>query len=96
MKRKLLDFLACAMCKSYPLELYVFEEKEDEIVEGLLVCPNQNCKMWYPIIEEIPHCLPPELREKEEDQTFLRKWKNKIPEKVLKHGQPFNLASELT
>lgn len=96
MKRKLLDFLACAMCKSHPLELYVFEEKEDEIVEGLLVCSNQDCKMWYPIIEEIPHCLPPELRDKNEDKTFLKKWKDKIPEKVLKYGKPFNLASEIT
>ncbi len=93
MKKRLMDFLACAMCKSYPLELYVFEEK-DEIVEGLLVCPNNECRMWYPIIEEIPHCLPPELREKKEDLVFLEKWKDKIPEKVKKEGIPFNLANK--
>jgi len=93
MKRKLMDFLACAMCKSYPLELYVFEEK-DEIVEGLLICPNSECRMWYPIIEEIPHCLPPELREEKDDLTFLEKWKDKIPQKVLKEGKPFNLAQK--
>ncbi len=94
MKRRLMDFLACAICKSHPLELYVFEEKE-EIVEGLLVCPNDQCRMWYPIIEEIPHCLPPELRDEKEDLAFLRKWKEKIPEKVLKEGKPFNLSKEL-
>ena len=90
MKKRLMDFLACAMCKSYPLELHVFEEKE-EIVEGLLVCPDQKCNMWYPIIDEIPHCLPPELREEKEDLSFLEKWKNKIPEKILKEGKPFTL-----
>lgn len=88
-----MDFLACAMCKSYPLELHVFDEK-DEIVEGLLVCPNSECGMWYPIIEEIPHCLPPELREEKEDLAFLEKWKDKIPEKVLKNGKPFNLTKK--
>ncbi|MFQ5762357.1 MAG: Trm112 family protein [Candidatus Bathyarchaeia archaeon] len=93
MKRRLMDFLACAICKSYPLELHVFEEKE-EIVEGILICPSNECRLWYPIIEEIPHCLPPELREEKEDLQFLRKWKAKIPEKVLKNGRPFNLASE--
>ena len=93
MKKKLMDFLACAMCKSHPLELYVFKEKE-EIVEGLLICPNPDCNMWYPIIEEIPHCLPPELREEKEDLSFLRKWKEDIPEKVIKHGKPFNLSKE--
>ncbi|OYT53751.1 Trm112 family protein [Candidatus Bathyarchaeota archaeon] len=93
MKRRLMDFLACAICKSHPLELYVFEEK-DEIVEGLLVCPNPECKMWYPIIDEIPHCLPPDLRNKKEDLAFLKKWKDKIPEKVLKEGKPFNLSQE--
>ena len=95
MKRRLMEFLACAMCKSYPLELYVFEERGEEIVSGLLVCPNQECGLWYPIIDEIPHCLPPELRDEKEDLAFLRKWKEKIPEKVLREGKPYNLASEL-
>ncbi|MEM3737140.1 MAG: Trm112 family protein [Candidatus Bathyarchaeia archaeon] len=94
MKRKLMDFLACAMCKSHPLELYVFVEGE-EIVEGLLVCPNPECRMWYPIIEEIPHCLPPDLRQDKDDLEFLRKWKSQIPEKVLKEGRPFNLSAEM-
>ena len=90
MKKRLMDFLACAMCKSFPLELHVFEEK-DEIVEGLLVCPNQECNMWYPIIDEIPRCLPPDLREEKDDLSFLEKWKNKIPERILKKGKPFTL-----
>lgn len=90
MKRKLMDILACPIDKKYPLELHVFEEKE-EIVEGLLICPE--CNRWYPIIEEIPHMLPDELREKDEDLVFLRKWKDKIPEKIIKQGKPFNLSA---
>jgi len=35
--------------------------------------------------------LPDDLREKNEDLPFLRKWKDKIPETYLSEGQPFNL-----
>ena len=88
MKRRLMDILACPICKHYPLDLHVFDEKE-EIVEGLLTC--SACLRWYPIIEEIPHMLPDELREEKEDLSFLQKWKAKIPEKVIKEGKPFKL-----
>ncbi|WP_342833411.1 Trm112 family protein, partial [Candidatus Hadarchaeum sp.] len=50
MKRELMEILACPVCKSYPLELHVFEEGQ-EIVEGMLICPK--CSRWYPIVEEI-------------------------------------------
>ena len=93
MKRRLMDFLACAICKTHHLELHIFEERE-EIVEGLLICPNPECRMWYPIIEEIPHCIPTELRQEKEDLDFLKKWRDKTPEKVLKEGRPFNLSTE--
>jgi hypothetical protein len=35
--------------------------------------------------------LPDELRKREEDLPFLKKWKEKIPEKILVEGKPFNL-----
>ncbi|MCS7097415.1 MAG: hypothetical protein NZ922_00295 [Candidatus Methanomethyliaceae archaeon] len=88
MKRRLLDILACPMCKYYPLELIVFEE-EEEIEEGLLIC--NNCNRWYPIIEAIPHMLPDDLRDEKEDLEFLKKWQERAPEKILKSGKPFNL-----
>jgi len=91
MKRKLMDILACPIDKYYPLELYVFEEKA-EIVEGLIICPK--CNRFYPIIEEIPHMLPDELRTKNEDVGFLKKWKEKVPTKILDEGKPFNLKTE--
>ena len=90
-KRKLMDILACPIDKYYPLDLYVFEEK-DEIVEGLIVC--SKCLRWYPIRDEIPEMLPDELREEKDEIPFLKKWKDKIPEKILVEGKPFNLKGK--
>jgi len=88
LKRRLLDILACPMDKHYPLELYVFDEKE-EINEGLLFCTE--CSRWYPISDEIPQMLPDDLRESREDLSWLEKWKGQVPEKVLLEGKPFRL-----
>jgi uncharacterized protein YbaR (Trm112 family) len=90
MKKELIEVLACPIDKEYPLELHVFEQK-DEIIEGLIVCPK--CLRWYPIRDEIPEMLPDELRKENEDLPFLKKWKNKIPEKILKQGRPFRLRT---
>ncbi|MGA2309164.1 MAG: Trm112 family protein [Candidatus Bathyarchaeia archaeon] len=89
MKKKLMEILACPIDKEYPLELLVFEEKE-EIVEGLIICPK--CSRWYPIRDEIPEMLPDEMRTEKEDLPFLKKWKAKTPEKILREGKPFNLG----
>jgi len=88
MKRKLMDILACPIDKYHPLELHVFEEK-DEIVEGLIICPK--CLRWYPIRDEIPEMLPDELRKESEDLPFLKKWATKIPEKIVSEGKPFSV-----
>jgi uncharacterized protein len=90
LKRRLLDILACPIDKHYPLELHVFEEKE-EITEGLLICTE--CNRWYPITDEIPQMLPDDLREAKEDLEWLSKWKSQVPERVLTQGQPFRLSS---
>jgi len=88
LKRRLMDILACPIDKHYPLDLHVFEEKE-EIVEGLLVCGE--CGRWYPIMDEIPQLLPDDLREQRDELSWLSKWKEKTPPRVLKEGKPFNL-----
>ncbi len=85
-----MDILACPIDKSYPLELQVFEQ-ENEIRSGIITCPK--CNRWYPIIDEIPHMLPDDLREQTEDIAFLEKWKENIPSKVLSEGRPFNLKA---
>ncbi|MEM2843241.1 MAG: Trm112 family protein [Candidatus Bathyarchaeia archaeon] len=88
MKKTLMEILACPICKHHPLQLYVLEEKK-EVVEGLIFC--SSCKRWYPIIDEIPHMLPDELRRKDEDLNFLKKWREKIPEEIIKEGKPYTL-----
>lgn len=89
MKKRLMEILACPIDKAYPLELHVFEEG-DEIVSGIIIC--SKCNRWYPIIDEIPHMLPDDLREEKEDLAFLRKWKEKIPQNTLTEGRPFKLS----
>lgn len=89
MKRRLLDILACPICKHHPLDLQVFKES-GEINEGILVC--DSCKRWYPIIDDIPHMLPDDLRKPDEDLKFLERWKEKIPAEIAERGEPFNLT----
>jgi len=92
MRRKLMEILACPIDKHHPLELLIFDKKE-EIVEGLIICPK--CLRWYPIRSEIPEMLPDELRKEGEDLPFLRQWEARIPEKILLKGKPFNLKNEM-
>ncbi len=63
---------------------------KEEIVTGVLYC--EKCHRWYPIIEEIPRMLPDELRDKEKNLAFLERYREKLPEEIVKHGRPFNLA----
>jgi len=91
MKKKLMEILACPIDKHHPLELHIFEEKE-EIVEGLIVCPK--CLRWYPIRDEIPEMLPDELRNQKDELPFLKKWEVKVPKKILSEGHPFNLGTK--
>ena len=89
MKRKLLDILACPMCKKHPLELIEIKTKNDEIVEGAIYCTS--CKRHYLIIEEIPVMLPDELRDKKQEDEFLKRNKDSLPEKIIKQGKPWHL-----
>ncbi|HEY8139757.1 MAG TPA: Trm112 family protein [Nitrososphaera sp.] len=89
MKKSMLDILACPIDKHYPLELFEIVSEGQTIKEGVLFCTK--CSRFYPIREEIPVMLPDELREKQKDIEFLQKWQNKIPEKVIKQGNPWHL-----
>jgi uncharacterized protein YbaR (Trm112 family) len=90
-KRRLMDILACPIDKHYPLELHVFEEK-DEVVAGVIVCPK--CLRWYPIRDEIPELLPDELRDRKNDLDFMRQWSKEFPQNILSKGKPFSLSGE--
>jgi uncharacterized protein YbaR (Trm112 family) len=60
MKRKLMDILACPVCKHHPLELTVAKEDEHEVTEGTIRCVK--CGVDYPIEDGIPNMLPPEQK----------------------------------
>lgn len=60
MRKDLMEILACPMCKG-PLTLTVRQEKDGEVVAGVLSC--QACKEDYPIQDGIPNLLPPAMRE---------------------------------
>lgn len=91
MKRRLLDILACPICKHHPLDLQVFRES-GEINEGILIC--SSCNRWYPIIDDIPHMLPDGLRKADEDLAFMEKWKGNFPKETVEKGKPFNLGTK--
>ena len=84
-----MDILACPIDKHYPLELFELQTEGDLIVDGVLVC--SECNRYYPIIDEIPVMLPDDLRNKTEDLDFLTKYKDKLPEKIVKKGKPNHL-----
>ncbi|HUG95909.1 MAG TPA: Trm112 family protein [Nitrososphaera sp.] len=87
----MLDILACPIDKHYPLELFEIVSEAQTVKEGVLFCTK--CSRYYPIIDEIPVMLPDELREKQKDRDidFLKKWQSKIPDKVIKQGNPWHL-----
>ena len=89
MKKNLLDILACPMCKHNPLELIEIKSKNEEIQEGAIYCTS--CKRHFLIIEEIPVMLPDELRDKKQEDEFLKRNKESLPEKIIIKGKPWHL-----
>jgi uncharacterized protein YbaR (Trm112 family) len=59
------------------------------IEEGILFC--NRCFRFFPIVEEIPIILPDEIRDKNKDLELLKKWRDSLPEKVVKNAQPWHL-----
>ncbi|MBX8637384.1 MAG: methytransferase partner Trm112 [Thermoplasmata archaeon] len=60
MKTKLMEILACPVCRHHPLELEVDKKEAEEIITGTIKCAK--CGNAYPIQDSIPNMLPPELR----------------------------------
>jgi len=89
MNKNMMDILACPIDKFHPLELNVIKEKDSVVSEGVIVCTK--CSRFYPIIEEIPIMLPDELRDKKLEINFLKKYKEELPEKIIKNGLPWHL-----
>ena len=71
------------------MELLEIKSKDDEVQEGAIYCTS--CKRHFLIIEEIPVMLPDELRNKKQEDEFLKKNKDSLPEKITKQGKPWHL-----
>ena len=89
MNKTMMNILACPMDKNHPLELFEIENADNIILEGILFC--SKCSRFYPIIEEIPIMLPDELRDKKQEIEFLKKHRDKIPEKIISQANPWHL-----
>lgn len=89
MNKKMMDILVCPIDKQFPLEIFEIKSKDQVVIEGTLFCTK--CSRFYPIIEEIPVMLPDELRNKKQDIDFLEKNIDKLPQKIIKHANPWHL-----
>ncbi|HXW02563.1 MAG TPA: Trm112 family protein [Candidatus Nitrosotenuis sp.] len=89
MNKKMMDILVCPIDKQFPLEIVETKSKDQIVIEGALYCAK--CSRFYPIIEEIPIMLPDELRDKKQDIDFLEKNKDGLPQKIIKHANPWHL-----
>ena len=89
MNKKMMDILVCPIDKQFPLEIVETKSKDQIVIEGALYCTK--CSRFYPIIEEIPIMLPDELRDKKQDIDFLEKNKDGLPQKIIKHANPWHL-----
>jgi len=86
--------LYCGLKSSYIKDLTEVPCEEClkiEVVDGILIC--DKCMRWYPIIDEIPRMLPDDLRKRDEDLTFLRKYLDRVPHEIAERGKPFNITS---
>ena len=89
MNKTMMEILACPIDKNHPLELFEINQKEDIVVEGAIFCAK--CSRFYPIMEEIPIMLPDDLRDKKHEIEVLKKYKDKLPEKIITQANPWHL-----
>jgi len=78
MRKRLLDFIICPICKKN-FDLKIFKEEGEEIKEGLLLC---HCGQFFPIIENIPRILVGDLRSiiYENFPEFFLKYQEFLPQ----------------
>ncbi|MGI5818447.1 MAG: methyltransferase domain-containing protein [Armatimonadota bacterium] len=59
LSEKLIECLICPACGGGPLNLAIEESDGEVIVSANLGCPD--CKRWYPVRDDIPRMMPPDL-----------------------------------
>jgi uncharacterized protein YbaR (Trm112 family) len=90
MKTSFFQKLACPFDKS-SLKLQVFARKEDEIMEGIMECPE--CNRYYPIVYGVPIMSPDEYREASLEAPLLKKWEKQLGGRHQEEA-PFRLLPE--
>lgn len=71
MTTSLLKKLCCPIDK-HDLQIQIFRQQEDEILEALMTCPE--CGRYYPVVYGIPVMTPDEYREKTLEEPILKRW----------------------
>lgn len=80
MEKRIINKMCCPFDHS-ELNLKIFKEENDIVIEGLFTCVK--CNRYYPIITGIPIMSPDEYREPEFERAFLEKWHNELPKNSL-------------
>ena len=89
MKRSFLDKLVCPF-DHHDLNVRIFEEKDDEIMEGILMCGQ--CRRYYPVVQGIAIMSPDEYREINFEIPLLERWGERA---AVRNGLPtFELSTE--
>jgi uncharacterized protein YbaR (Trm112 family) len=77
MQSRLLKKMCCPFDKG-DLNISIFKQEENEIIEGLLTC--SYCQRYFPIIYGIPIMTPDEYRQKSLEAPVMKKWGLELPE----------------
>jgi uncharacterized protein YbaR (Trm112 family) len=72
MRYRLMDILACPICKNFPLKLYVFEEAEMKVSES----PKNVCELYCSYKNISPNSMEKEalIKECEKCLSYNIKW----------------------
>lgn len=81
MERRIIKKMCCPFDHN-DLDLQVFKEQNEIVEEGLFRC--NKCHRYYPIVAGIPIMTPDEFRERGFELPFLQKWKDFLPEELVK------------
>jgi uncharacterized protein YbaR (Trm112 family) len=76
MQNRLLKKMCCPFDKG-DLNISIFKQEENEIIEGLLTC--SDCQRYFPIIYGIPIMTPDEYRQKSLEAPVMKKWGLELP-----------------
>ena len=92
--------LICPYCGEDPpnprLKLHRLKTTEIKhgirINEGVIYC--EECSRFYTIRDEILFMSRDDLRDKNKELDFLKKWQDELPKYIYSESKPYNLNSD--